>query len=185
MWDSFVVQDKLKIVTQYVNSHYYQLDPAIKEDLYQAGCMGLLEGLKKFDPNKGKNLDSWLYFYVKHRIQDFTANYWVRESAVARYIQDRSVNPYGENKDDLTDLKEALSELTGLEKKLVDLYHLQGYSISEVSKLVGLSRSTCSRRINDAEQQLKAAMTSGKVIKKRKRRCKQKQLAIQSRLKGK
>ena len=75
------------MVNKYVNYHYGYLASEIKQDMYQEGYLGVLEGLSKFDHERKGHLETWLYFYMKHRVADCVRKFHRQQKQQQEYQQ--------------------------------------------------------------------------------------------------
>lgn len=174
-----------------------------KDDLYQAGVLGLIEAIKHFDNNKNTKFSSFAYYYVKGEVIKYIRNYnglkigkdlidlsckieKVRDyltqknsyipsnKELANYLEidesyiddainssmliksldndEEEINLYNSiryeekrYKEELIDLRNELSNLSEMDKKIIEKRYNDGLSQREVSKELGTSQVKISR----------------------------------------
>lgn len=65
--------------SKFIENHFYLVKIIAKkysskdnfEDLFQEGCIGLIEAFEKFDINKGAKFSSYARFWIRKNIQDY------------------------------------------------------------------------------------------------------------------
>ena len=92
-----------------------------RNELFQCGCVGFMEALKKYDPKKGK-LTTWLVRYMCHEMQAYI-NIYKRGMTVY----------YGDKLSKVTQVEREL-EAKGYEYTDVDVANATGLSLSKVRK---------------------------------------------------
>ncbi len=198
------------IIKKYLN--YFD-----KDDLYQAGVMGLIEAIKHYDSNKNTKFSSFAYFYVKgevmkyirgnnglkvskdlidlsmklEKIRDYLTQrngYIPSNKELAMYLEideqkideaissgmiiksldnnDEEIDIYNtigyeekSYKEELIDLRNELSNLSDIDKKLIEKRYNEGLSQSEVSKQLGTSQVKVSRMEKKILTRLKSRLS--------------------------
>lgn len=145
------------------------------DDLVSAGCVGYLEAIDRYTPEKGAKLETFLSYRIRGAIIDF-----LRASTYStRYISVHMVSLSSEYNTFLLELetschwedeftpnfdraklfeyvKEIIGKMSEQVQKLIQGCFFEGKSIPEVSKEIGLSRSWASRLYRDAIKKIKA-----------------------------
>jgi DNA-directed RNA polymerase specialized sigma subunit len=102
-----------------------------QEELEQAGLIGLMYAIRKFDPNKNAKLTTFAFYYITSQICLFLK-------------KERSPYQVGRTVDFLCyypkfELSEYFDALTDNERRIIDM-RLQGYSFTEIGKVLGKNR---------------------------------------------
>lgn len=181
------------------------------EDLFQAGCIGLINAYKKFDSSMNVKFTSYAYNYILgevyqyiinnrcihmspmniklstkiNKICEYLTNHLGRnptKSEICSFLEiepykydeienllliesidyDNSISNISDNsnlsKDDLIDLKNALSNLSIKEKKLINARYFNNYTQSELAKIYNTNQVKISREEKKILIKLKAKM---------------------------
>ena len=178
------------------------------EDLFQAGCIGLINAYKNFNPNINVKFTSYAYNYIVgevyqhiinnhiihmspmnikllkaiNRGEEALTNHLGRNPTTLEICNFLEIEPYKyeelknlmiiENldnnydlsskehisKDDLIDLKNALSSLSSKEKKLINARYFNNYTQSELAKIYHTNQVKISRDEKKILSKLKAKM---------------------------
>lgn len=125
------------------------------EDLDQAGMLGLLEAIDRFDPSRGFRFSTYAYFWVRKRIVLAAKNEFgcvvsldealENEDTRHEFVADESaVNAEAalEHADDLAQLASALEGLDERSRTIVHGRYWDGLQHKEVATKVGLAGSS-------------------------------------------
>jgi len=66
---SHLLENHIKMIYSIANNYYYL--GLNKDELFVEGAMGLISAVDKFDIEKGKNFSTFVYYWIRHSIQDF------------------------------------------------------------------------------------------------------------------
>ena len=182
------------------------------EDLYQAGCIGLIKAYRRFDSSMNVKFTSYAYNYIVgeiyqyiinnrcihmspmniklsckiNKVKEYLTNHLGRYPSVSEICSFLEIEPskyyeienmslvesidYNDNisnivcntnltKDDLIDLKNALSKLTFEEKKLINARYYNNYTQEKIAKIYNTNQVTISREEKKVLSKLKAKMS--------------------------
>lgn len=143
---NFMVENNLRYVVKCVIKAYKPIDDIMEMISY--GNDGLYAAIDSFDPSKGNRFSTHLHWKVK----DFLSRY--RDKTFGRNGEKINI-PLDENIDcaydptynfDTEDNKIMLEDflvknLSFKEKKVVDLYYIDGYTIKEIMQITNFSRN--------------------------------------------
>ncbi|MCM8771563.1 MAG: sigma-70 family RNA polymerase sigma factor [Candidatus Omnitrophica bacterium] len=110
-----------------------------KEDLFQEGCLGLIEARKNYKDNMKVPFSKYAYFWIKKNIIQSIENF-KRQKRKPGFSQIKFKN-YSLNHD--FDNKFTVLNLTGLleiEKLIIEKFFIEGKTIKEISKEIGISK---------------------------------------------
>jgi len=175
-----------------------------KEDLFQAGYLGLIKAYKNFDPDKGVKFSTYAYDYIygemyevsnqrlikinKKNLKLYKSFTLARDKLIQKHGKDFSIkevcnylkvdyhkiysiftslNNYisldglivkdkSSNLDELILLKDALSSLSDLEKRVINETIIYDKNQKEVAKSLGLSQATISRILKTSTKRIKS-----------------------------
>ena len=180
------------------------------EDLFQAGCIGLINAYRKFNPNMNVKFSSYAYNYIVGEIYQYLINNHIIRQSPSNIKLLKSINraeealtnhlgripttleicefleiepykyeelknmmliesiDYDNNyniirkdkisKDDLIDLKNALSNLTSDEKRLINARYFNNYTQSDLARMYNTNQVKISREEKKILCKLKAKM---------------------------
>ena len=157
MIDETLTNEFLKIVEEnkkliYKVSHMYCDNTIDKQDLFQEIFVNLWKAYPGFKGNS--KISTWIY-----RISINTAISWIRDyTKYNNHIVYTNMIPQMKDdptNDDLYDkLYRAIGILNKLDKALI-LLQLDGYSYTEISEIIGLTRTNVATKINRIKLKLK------------------------------
>lgn len=128
------------------------------DDIFQNGCLGLLNAAEKFDESKGYKFSTYAYIHIagyitntirkqrmgprhgsyKSKYKPLSLNWNVDEDEKLEFID---ILRYDENWNDI-DLKIAIEKLPPIYEKLIKMKYFGGYKIRELMKIFGVSHTT-------------------------------------------
>lgn len=60
----------------FVYQRFFSVSGCPKEDMFQEGCLGLMEAIKRFDPEKSHKFYNYKMVWIKKRMYDFRRNFF-------------------------------------------------------------------------------------------------------------
>lgn len=159
------IEDYMPLVNKITHKRYEQFKYKYDyEDLFQAGCLGLITAAKKFDESKGTKFLSYAYAWVDGYICNYIRNdRWClgknkeeRFTAPAPISLDKFINEeknrtyldqIAGSKDvfQLTELKILLDKLPDILKKIIQLKYFNDFTQTKISKILGINQVRVSR----------------------------------------
>lgn len=149
-----LVQNTLPFV-HHILKKYYPPTGYEYEDLYQVGCIGLVQAAKKFDPSLGYKFTTFAGIWIENEIRKAIR----MQKAVKRTGDVFSIDGWDREEGSLADLlanfdsveeevetKLLFSELFRREPAITMLA-LQGYTQKEIGRKLGMSQVNVSRRM--------------------------------------
>ncbi len=115
------------------------------EEFEQAGLIGLMKAIRKYDASKGK-LSTIAFYYINGEITKYIRqekNYRYSSSGLDSIVQPTHIN-----------VSEYLGTLSITEKNIIDLF-LDGYSFTEIGDKFGHNRSWASRIYKDLVKKIR------------------------------
>ena len=144
------------------------------QDLFQMGCVGLMEAVNKFDESKGYKFSSYAYMRIKGTILNFIiCDSWYiakgqRERLKNSYAPDpldaqidekgntvKNLLPYVEYGFSNVDVKMALNNLPINLRKIVILRYIKGLREREIAEILKMPQGTISSYTRKALKLLK------------------------------
>lgn len=150
------------------------------DDLFQAGCVGLMRAAKNFDESKGSKFSTYAYRYVEGHIINLARNdSWY----VAKRVKDRTKESYapasldvvvGKHENTLLvellegdiseridlDLQVALNKLPKILKKIILLKYIYEFTWEQVSRITKIPKGTLCKRRGEALEILRKELTA-------------------------
>ncbi len=124
-----IINENMGLVKSIV-SQFNPKNPTEFDDLKQAGMIGLMKAIRKFDSTRGNRFTTYAYYYVLGEIKDF-----IRQEQFSHLSQDRSCVPVSKP---YTTVTEYLDNLSDIEQNIVNM-RLEGYTFLEISNKLGYS----------------------------------------------
>jgi RNA polymerase sporulation-specific sigma factor len=78
-----VIAENKNLIYDLVNKYNRKNDPNIRDDLFQAGAMGMIDAYNHYDPNKNTKFTTFAYFFVDGEIKKF-----IREDRMIKVSRD-------------------------------------------------------------------------------------------------
>ncbi len=160
-----MVEANRGLVGRVVNHYMAQAPPHIeRDDLMQAGLIGLIEGIDRFDPTRGTKLSTYVVHRIRHEVvaEARTAVSMPSKSSISHEVERPAMHPIEDAHDvadPAPDMVELAAEgntrdvvLAALADKpqyqaIIDLHYFQGRCIEGIAADMGLTR----QRVNDAK----------------------------------
>lgn len=150
---SFVDNDYIhSAISEYADTVYrvayqYLLNSADAEDIAQEVFLALCKHGKIEGEGQTK---AWLIrVTINKSINAYRANKRRRDRTVT--LDERTTGTVAS----LSDLEQALSELSAEDRELVYLYYFEGYKAEEIAKMLRCTKNTVHKRLSRARQKLK------------------------------
>lgn len=144
-----------RLINTVVFKNYGYLSKEIKDDLFQIGFFGLIEGLKKFNKKKNDNRDAYLYFYISNRIKDYTRKFYRQTGMDFNFKPSQEYLP---RHIDFDWLRCELLKLPPKWKNLIKLRYFDDKDLCDIAKLMKKHKSVISRMLSKIERHLKLAI---------------------------
>lgn len=169
-----------KLVSSLVNklTKYFGIKEEAKDDLMQAGFLGLWEAANGYEP-RGNKFISYAFWRVRGAIIDemrklscFSRAYRKRPTMISldQPLSSGDSTPLldsipDDNQPNIDDsilqrevLEKALKILFGKRRQIFELYYLEGLSYPEIGKQINLSKSRISRIMDDCKEKIARAL---------------------------
>ncbi|WP_434302634.1 sigma-70 family RNA polymerase sigma factor [Clostridium botulinum] len=173
-------EEHLNLVHSIASKRYSQFKHKYTyEDLFQEGCVGLMKAANRFDSNRGIKFSTYAYLYVDGAIlimarddKWYGKNRKERFEKSAPYSLDAAIKglenemPYINliGNDDFNfekiELKMLVDELPNDLKDIVNMIYIEGFSQTEIAKIIGCSQISISRLKREALEYLKFQVSS-------------------------
>jgi RNA polymerase sigma-70 factor (ECF subfamily) len=138
-------------------------DPARSEEVAQEVLTEVWRSAKRFDPDKGSAM-TWIMTIAHRRSVDCVRSVQAsrdRDERVGRRDRDRAFDVVSEEveiREDHERVREALDQLTDLQREVVDLAYYGGHTYREVAELLDTPLGTIKTRMRDGLIRLRDAM---------------------------
>lgn len=124
------------------------------EEITQDTFMRVWEKANTYQPNRAR-VKTWIVSIARYRAIDELRRLEIRPEAISLSLEDLPLEIAGENKveEDVRDrllrqrTRAAISELPPEQKKVIALAYFQGYSQSEIAKILGIPLGTVKTRV--------------------------------------
>ncbi len=128
----------------------------MEEDLFQEGCIGLIEAKKRYKPELNVPFQSYANFWIKKQILEAIKDY-----------KRQKIHSNFENIDFLYQVKEnysttdnylpidEINEIKELERKILEKFFIEGKSLNEISKELKIPREKVGQIKNKSLMKLK------------------------------
>jgi RNA polymerase sporulation-specific sigma factor len=80
---SDIILENKSLIYDLANKYNHKNNPNIKDDLFQAGAMGMIDAYKHYDPSKNTKFTTFAYLYVNGEIKRF-----IREDRMIKVSRD-------------------------------------------------------------------------------------------------
>ncbi|UII55895.1 sigma-70 family RNA polymerase sigma factor [Cytobacillus spongiae] len=122
------------------------------EDIVQEVYIKLLKHQGDFKSEE--HLKAWLIKTTYHRCNDFFRSSWFKKVV--------TINEYMEFlAPEEQIVMEEIFQLEGVDRTVIYLYYYEGYSIKEISSIIGKKENTISSRLQRARKKLKHILQEG------------------------
>lgn len=138
-------------------------DPARSEEVAQEVLVEVWRTATRFDPDKG-SASTWILTMAHRRAIDRVRSVQAsrdREERIARRDRDRpfdAVSEEVETREEHAEVRQALEQLTELQRETVELAYYGGYTYREVSELLDAPLGTIKTRMRDGLIRLRDAL---------------------------
>lgn len=171
------VEDHIGLVGSISNKIYKKCGEIYDyDDIFQNGCLGLLNAAKRFDESKGYKFSTYAYIHIagyitntmkkqrmgprhgkyKAKYNPVSLNNYINEDENLEYID---ILRYDENWNDI-DLKIAIEKLPFKYKKLIKMKYFKKYKTKELMEVFGVSHTTINNYHRKALELLKKELLS-------------------------
>lgn len=154
------------------------------EDVFQAGCLGLLKAVKNFDPSLGNKFVTYAYYLIRGEVQRLGEEHCRREKVLSevlirnkdgmimesqeeimdymRYARGEGENEWTHSKDMDNKLlvEKLLNQVTPLQKKILVYRYFEDRSQQEIGDLINKSQVFVSREEKRARKKLLGMMVA-------------------------
>lgn len=178
-----IVENNKALIYKIIKDYYYaSSNPADMEDVFQAGCLGLIKAVKNFKPELGNKFITYAYYLVRGEVQRMYEHHARREVTISS-IQLRNRDGYvmesqeeiveyirsdrGDSDDAWNHLSDThnkilveslLEEVTPLQKEILVYRYYQDLSQQEIGNLINKSQVFVSREEKRARKKLLTLM---------------------------
>ncbi|MCR5629299.1 RNA polymerase sigma factor [Eubacterium sp.] len=157
-------KDLEKVIDDYGNALYRSCFLMLKnkedsEDILQEVFFKYMTRKKEFDSEEHKK--AWLFKVCQNKCRNFLRFHKRHVCVAFEEVEHNIVSNDIESVED----KEEIEQIYNLSYKLqsvVILYYIEGYSIEEVSKILGISVSATKKRLQRAREELRILITEAK-----------------------
>ncbi|APF28150.1 RNA polymerase sigma factor, sigma-70 family protein [Clostridium sporogenes] len=169
------IEQHLNLVHSIASKRYKQFRHKYSyDDLFQEGCLGLMKAVNRFDDNKGIKFSTYAYPYVDGQIlimarddKWYGKNRKERFEKSAPYSLDSiikgteneityidSIGNYDFNFEKI-EVRMLVDMLPNKLKDIVSMIYIEGFSQTEIAKIIGCSQVSISRLRKEALEYLK------------------------------
>src|SRR5690554_7038303 len=79
-----IVENNKALIYKIIKDYYYaSSNPADMEDVFQAGCLGLIKAVKNFKPELGNKFITYAYYLVRGEVQRMYEHHARREVTIS------------------------------------------------------------------------------------------------------
>lgn len=142
---AYCLEDNRRVIAKALKAYERSLS---EDDLLECGMVALWRTLQKHRPELGQKFTTSLYRFVN----------WECLNLVRRAKREKVVylpEVVAEVVDNSSGIEEYLSRLTSADRDLVRWYYLEGHTIVEIGRRIGLSKEATRKRIGRAFQNLR------------------------------
>lgn len=122
-----------------------------KDDLIQAGLLGLYTAIKRYDPNKGYALSTYAVPLILGEMRKELKKITPERNlpSMKKYIEEHQEQLFASNQQtlDIEDICCQLALQEDKEKRMYVLKYKMGYTDSAIAKELGIHQTTVSRRL--------------------------------------
>ncbi len=122
------------------------------EDAFQEVFLKLFQNQESIISEE--HLKAWLIRVTINQCHSMSKTAWNRHKVAMESIQEQGEEPVTEEKEDFSEVYEAVRELPDKYKEAIHLYYYEEYSIKEIASLLGKSESTIKTQLSRGRQLL-------------------------------
>jgi RNA polymerase sporulation-specific sigma factor len=178
-----IIENNKALIYKIIKDYYYaSSNPTDMEDVFQAGCLGLIKAVKNFKPEMGNKFITYAYYLIRGEVQRMYEHHARREVTISS-IQLRNRDGYvmesqeeiveyirsdrGEAEDAWNHLKDThnkilienlLDQVTPLQKEILVYRYYKDLSQQEIGVLINKSQVFVSREEKRARKKLLTLM---------------------------
>lgn len=184
-----IVENNRALIYKIIKDYYYaSSNPVDMEDVFQAGCLGLIKAVKNFKPELGNKFVTYAYYLIRGEVQRLYEEHVKREITLSSmnfrnsdgYVMEsheevmeyiRSDRGEGENPWNHQDLshnriliENLLEQVTPIQKKILVYRYFKDLSQQEIGDLINKSQVYVSREEKRARKKLLTLMADKECI---------------------
>ncbi|MFH5837405.1 sigma-70 family RNA polymerase sigma factor [Proteiniclasticum sp. C24MP] len=178
-----IIENNRALIYKIIKDYYYaSSNPTDMEDVFQAGCLGLIKAVKNFKPEMGNKFITYAYYLIRGEVQRMYEHHAKREVTISS-IQLRNREGYvmesqeeiveyirsdrGESEDAWNHQKDThnkilieslLDQVTPLQKEILVYRYYEDLSQQEIGNLINKSQVFVSREEKRARKKLLTLM---------------------------
>jgi len=174
-----IIENNKALIYKIIKDYYYaSSNPMDMEDVFQAGCLGLLKAVKNFKPEMGNKFVTYAYYLIRGEVQRIYEEHSRREISISSIhlrnregyvmecqeeIMEYIRNDRGEGDDEWNHLKEThnkilvenlLEQVTPIQKKILRYRYFEDLSQQEIGDMINKSQVYVSREEKRARKKL-------------------------------
>lgn len=174
-----IVESNKALIFKIIKDYYYaSSNPMDMEDVFQAGCLGLLKAVKNFKPEMGNKFVTYAYYLIRGEVQRISEEHAKREISITSInfrnrdgyvmeshddVMEYIRNDRGEGNDEWNHLKEThnkilvenlLEQVTPIQKKILKYRYFEDLSQQEIGEMINKSQVYVSREEKRARKKL-------------------------------
>lgn len=178
-----IIENNKALIYKIIKDYYYaSSNPTDMEDVFQAGCLGLIKAVKNFKSEMGNKFVTYAYYLIRGEVQRMYEHHARRDVAISSillrnhdgYVMEsqEEIIEYirrdrGESDDEWNHLKEThnkmlieslLDEVTPLQKKILVYRYYDDLSQQEIGNILNKSQVFVSREEKRARKKLLTIM---------------------------
>lgn len=184
-----IIECNKALIYKIIKDYYYaSSNPSDMEDVFQAGCLGLLKAVKNFKPEMGNKFVTYAYYLIRGEVQRIYEEHSRREISISSIhlrnsegyvmecheeIMEYIRNDRGEGDDEWNHLKEThnkllvenlLEHVTPIQKKILRYRYFDDLSQQEIGDKINKSQVYVSREEKRARKKLLSLMENQECI---------------------
>lgn len=173
-----IIESNKALIYKIIKDYYYASKSTLDmEDVYQAGCLGLIKAVRNFKPELGNKFITYAYYLIRGEVQRIAEEHTKRELIISdiqihngegRVMESQEAMDYIHyerknwedewNHQKLTDDKimvdDLLKKVTPLQKKILVYRYYDDLSQKEIGELINKSQVFVSREEKRARKKL-------------------------------
>lgn len=173
-----IIESNKALIYKIIKDYYYASKNALDmEDVYQAGCLGLLKAVRNFKPELGNKFVTYAYYLIRGEVQRIYEEHSKREMTMSdiqirncdgvvmesqeamdyiRYERKAWEDEWNHQKttDDKIMVDDLLKKVTPLQKKILVYRYYDDLSQKEIGELINKSQVFVSREEKRARKKL-------------------------------